>query len=249
MKPATFVFSGMNNVSDPADIDCRNPKSSQYGQCVDLVNVDCDNDGGIARRKGLITGLVQHPVTEIMGSRNYWAVGNTVYCSKALSDDEDQRFSTVISLDDMITMIRRVDGGLFVGSTKELHFLAGTDPQAGDGFSDVWTLPYGVIMGTGMHVRGELVPQSQFAGNCCIFASHRGVIVGGPGGQIHNLSQNKVSYEYGLSGKAMIREENGLVHYLFTTSATNPAYNRLDPIVLTLHGISQESLSLYENHI
>lgn len=225
-KPVRFLFNGMNNVSDPGDIDCLNPKSSQYGQCVDLVNVDCDNDGGIARRAGLVSGLVQQPVTESMGSRNYWALGNTVYCSKALAEDEDRRYSTVISCDDMITMIRRVDGGLYVGTTAELHYLHGTDPQAG-GFDDNWTLPYGVILGTGLHVKGELLPPAlQMAGNCCIFATQRGVMVGAPGGRTVNLSQDTVSYEYGLTGKAMLRESGGLVHYLFTTSATNPAYNK-----------------------
>lgn len=230
-----FKFYTMNNVADPADIDCLNPKSSQYGHCVDLVNVDIDNDGGISRRDGLVT-LVQQPVTESMGSRNYWAVGNTVYCSRALDDTEDERYSTVISLDDMITMIRRVDGGLYVGSTKELHYLHGTDPQEG-GFTDVWSLPYGVILGTGCHVKGELVPIAQMQGNCCIFASQRGVIVGGPGGAIVNLSQGKVSYPYGLTGKAIVREVNGVAHYLFTTSPTNPAYNVLPPLGLTLTSV------------
>jgi hypothetical protein len=220
-KPAVFTFVTMNNVDDPADLN------RAKGECVALVNVDPDNDGGIAVRPGLVTGLIQQPVTESMGSRNYWAVGNKVYCSKALSDDEDQRFSTVITLDDMITMIRRVDGGLYVGSTTELHYLHGTDPQV-EGFSDQWTESYGVILGTGCHVRGGLLPPGLgMSGNCCIFATHRGVMIGAPGGVVINLSQGKVSYDYGLTGKACIRETNGLVHYLFTTSATNPAYNRL----------------------
>lgn len=226
MKPIKFLFNGMNNVSDPADIDCFNPKSAQYGQCVSLVNWDCDNDGGIAVRPALVAGLVQQPVTEIVGGRDYWAVGNTVYCSMALEEREDTRYSTVISCDDLITMIRRVDGGLYVGTAGELHYLHGTDPVEG-GHDDNWKLPYGVILGTGMHVKGELLPPGlQFGDvNCCIFASHRGVTVGGPAGRIVNLSQNKVQYAYGLTGKAMIRESGGLAHYLFSTSATHPAYN------------------------
>ena len=171
MPSTTFPFLTMNNVIDPAELD------PAKGECADLVNVDVDDRGGVTVRDSLIAGLVAQPVTEIMGSRNYWAVGNTVYCSRAMEDDEDQRFSIVISLDDMITMIRRVDGGMFIGSTTELHYLSGTDPQA-EGFSDRWTLPYGVILGTGCHVRGELVPAASMTGNCCIFASHRGVNVG-----------------------------------------------------------------------
>ena len=230
----TFRFHGMNNVDDPADVGQRFDalQKKTYSECVDLVNVDVDTDGNIVRRAPLITGLIQQPVSDSMGSRNYWAVGNTVYCSKALSDDEDKRFSIVISLDSMITMILRVDGGLYVGSTTELHYLDGTDPQEG-GFQDVWALPYGVILGTGIRVKGEIAPVAGMQGNCCIFASQRGIIIAGPGGNIFNLSQGKVSYEYGLTGKAMVREKNGLVHYLFTTSKTNPAYNKLPIAVYT----------------
>jgi hypothetical protein len=220
---ATFKFVTMNNAKDPADLD------PAKGECVMLMNVDPDNDGGVARRKATIDGLTFQPVTEFMGSRQYWAVRNIVYCSKALDDTTDERFNLVIALDDPITMIRKVDGGLFIGSTKELHYLNGTDIQSG-GFDDVWSLPYGVVMGTGCHIKGELMPKLKMSGNCCIFASHRGVIVGGPGGGIVNLSQDKISYEYGYYGRAIVREENGLVHYVFDPDSGTPAYNLLNPL-------------------
>lgn len=222
-----FKFVTMNNVADPADLDV------EKGECVLLANVDPDNDGGVSRADRTLAGLVFQPVTETMGSRNYWAVGNTVLCDKALSDDVDARFSTVITLDDPITMIRRVDGGLYIGSTGELHYLSGTDIQAG-GFDDVWSLPYGVIMGTGCHIKGELVPAAGVAGNCCIFASHRGVIVGAPGGKIVNLSQDKISYSYGRIGRAMVRETKGLAHYIFDPGTGTPAYNALPDLGLPI---------------
>ena len=84
MPSTTFPFLTMNNVIDPAELD------PAEGECADLVNVDVDDRGGVTVRDSLIAGLVAQPVTEIMGSRNYWAVGNTVYCSRAMEDDEDQ---------------------------------------------------------------------------------------------------------------------------------------------------------------
>lgn len=74
MPAASFPFLTMNNVADPADLD------PAKGECVDLINVDVDSRGGVTVRDSLIAGLLAQPVTEIMGSRNYWAVGNTVYC-------------------------------------------------------------------------------------------------------------------------------------------------------------------------
>jgi hypothetical protein len=229
-----FKFFSMNNVIDPADL--------KAGECVDICNWDCDNDGGISTRSPFITGLVQQPVQDNyrLGGRSYFAVGNTVLCTVALSASVDERFATVISLDDMITMIVRVDEGLFVGSTKELHFLSGTDPQQG-GFHDVWALPWGVITGTGLPIKGEKVPIAEMSGNCAIFATTQGVVVGGPGGRIKNLSENRVSYPYGITGKAMIREQGGLVHYLFTTALSQSAFNPFEPLIL---GEASESISI-----
>lgn len=220
-----FKFFSMNNVLDPTDL--------KPGESVDICNFDPDNDGGIATRPALVAGLVQQPVNDMyrLGGRSYFAVGNTVYCTVALSAEVDERFSTVISLDDMVTMILRVDGGLYVGSTQQLHFLSGTDPQSG-GFQDVWSLPWGVIMGTGLPIKGEKVPAAGMSGNCAIFATTQGVVVGGPGGQIKNLSENRVSYPYGITGKATIREQGGLIHYLFTTALSNPAFNPFQPLLL-----------------
>ncbi len=237
-KPSlTFKFLTMNNVKDPSDLS--------EGECVDIVNFDVDNDGGIATRPAYIQPLVQQPVSDInnLGGRSYFAVANTVRSSRALADDEDSRFSLVISLDDMVTMIKRVDGGLYVGSTKQLHFLSGTDAQVG-GFQDVWALPWGVILGTGMNIKGEKVPVAELSGNCCIFASTQGVIVGGPRGEIRNLSQNKVSYPFGTVGKAAIVENKGIIQYLFTTSSENSAYNPYEPAFLS--GLATESLQIKE---
>ena len=220
-----FKFFTMNNVLDPTDL--------KPGECVDICNWDCDNDGGISTRPPLVTGLVQQPVQDNyrLGGRAYFAVNNTVFCTVALSTDVDNRFATVISLDDLITLVIRVDEGLYVGSTKELHFLSGTDPQHG-GYRDVWALPWGVIMGTGLPIKGEKVPVAGMSGNCAIFATTQGVVVGGPGGSIKNLSENRVSYPYGITGKAMIREQGGRIHYLFTTDPNQPAFNPFEPLLL-----------------
>jgi hypothetical protein len=206
------------------------------GECVDLVNVDPDNDGNIARRPATVSELAFQPITESMFGRDYWAVGNKVYCSKALDDASDERYSLVIALDDAITMIRRTDAGLWIGSMAEIHFLAGKDPQDG-GFEDIHVAPYGVIMGTGCTVKGELCPVAQMGGTCAIFASHRGVCIGDSTGRMVNLSQNKVSYDYGNYGSAAVREKNGLVHYLFQTSDLLPAYNQLPALNLELDSI------------
>ena len=42
----------MNTLADPANIDCLNPKSEQYGQCVDIVNCDLSEEHVATTREG-----------------------------------------------------------------------------------------------------------------------------------------------------------------------------------------------------
>ena len=45
-------FAGMNTLSDPASIDALNPKSKQYGQCIDICNCDLDDENNAISRDG-----------------------------------------------------------------------------------------------------------------------------------------------------------------------------------------------------
>ena len=52
MADVAFKFAGMNNIADPTSIDALNPKSAQYGQCVDICNCDIDNAHNAISREG-----------------------------------------------------------------------------------------------------------------------------------------------------------------------------------------------------
>lgn len=70
MAPVIFKFAGMNTLADPASIDTLNPKSAQYGQCVDLVNLDLDDEHNATTRDGCtlaFTGAVTSCWTSAAG--------------------------------------------------------------------------------------------------------------------------------------------------------------------------------------
>lgn len=123
-----------------------------------------------------------------------------------------------------VTMVGAVDDGIYIGTASEVIFLQGDAPTE-SGFSIRQVLPYGVIKGTRVRSNGNKVLAGQIQGTVIIFASHKGVCVGGNGGNLVNLSWNKVSYDYGTTGRAFIREENGLIHYIFQPNTGLTAKN------------------------
>lgn len=49
-----LLTAGMNTVADPASINNLNPKSAQYGQCVDICDCDLDDEHNPSRRDGFL---------------------------------------------------------------------------------------------------------------------------------------------------------------------------------------------------
>lgn len=126
-------------------------------------------------------------------------------------------------------MVCRVEskdgGGLFVSAGDETFWLAGRDAVLEGGFAAQESVaPYAAIPGTARAIKGELL-KGNLSGNACIWASTRGVCVGAAGGVFLNVSEKKVSYPDGQVGTAVVREENGLVHYVFVLQGAGTAYN------------------------
>ena len=69
----SFRFAGMNTLTLPTAIDVFNGKSKEYGQCVDIVNCDVDDEDNATRREGS-TLIVPSVAT------SGWGNGDKGYC-------------------------------------------------------------------------------------------------------------------------------------------------------------------------
>jgi hypothetical protein len=126
----------------------------------------------------------------------------------------------------MIRIESRDGGGLFVGTDRESFWLDIDDPVADGGIkSQKSVAPYGMIPGTILPVKAELLGIQGLMGNACLFATPRGICAGGNGGFFSNLTEKKISYQPGERGCAVLREVAGLVHYLLVMQGTGDAYN------------------------
>lgn len=120
------------------------------------------------------------------------------------------------------TLLSAVDDGIWFSHGNATAFLAGGD------LVDLeyrHAAHYGAIRGTAVKMNAELIGIDGFSGNVVVWASDRGICVGGNGGQFANISQGKVSYPPGKTGAGMLREYNGIVQYIASMRDTGTAYN------------------------
>lgn len=176
-------------------------------------------------------------LVEFYNGRLYVFRNGTLYCSDDMDnpggvEQMDTRRNVVVEeLGAYGTMLKAVDDGIWLGTEKEAGFLKGSDPFVGDGFSFEQITPYGVAFGSAVSFKGELAGLS---GNAVIWTSERGFCIGGNGGAFKNLSQDKVSPEFG-DGAGMVREQDGLVHYICSMTQKQTAYNRFSDLNLTIN--------------
>ncbi|CAB4174781.1 hypothetical protein UFOVP1138_37 [uncultured Caudovirales phage] len=243
-------FNGTNLSSSMAIVAAKLPMS--FCQVGDIVVFSNGVDFGVIEN-----GVVQIPFAptaqfkermqpgqflEFYNGRLYSFYNETLYCSDSLDsgggvEQMDSRQNIVGVFDTRGTMLKAVDDGLWVGTETETAFLYGNDAiSAGGnsyttetGFKFMPIAPYGVCFGSAVQIKGELL---SVKGKIVLWASKRGICVGGDGGEFVNKSQGIISYDYG-DAAAMVREQNGLVHYVCSMNTTETAYNQFEGTGIT----------------
>ena len=167
---------------------------------------------------------------EFYNGRLYAALGRVLYASDSLDtaggvEQMDERRNVVAVFASDIVMVKRATGGLFVSDGTETFFFAGEDPFIGEGFAQRSVFPYPAIAGTVQAIAPSLLGSADIQGEACMWASERGVCLGLPGGSVANISSGTFANPIGRSGTAIVRENNGQVHFLCVVRDQRPAYN------------------------
>jgi hypothetical protein len=150
---------------------------------------------------------------EFYNGRLYFARGTSLYCTDTFDVEHvDVRFSRVATFQHTITMCKRVEDGLWIGTEKYIYFLAGDDIREG-GFTQTIVAKAGVVYGTACKTNAEYVPEAQNINNVVIFLSTGGICSGGNGGKYVNHSFNEMSFDVGASGTATIHNIMGMSLY------------------------------------
>jgi hypothetical protein len=112
-----------------------------------------------------------------------------------------------------ITMVQAVEDGVWISDSKTAYFLAGHDPnqwllQPKSGFP---AYPNPAVRGTAVGAQGSIIGERQFQGRVAIWTGPKGICVGASGGQFANLTERKLVYPPGLSGAAIVVNDNKYV--------------------------------------
>lgn len=162
---------------------------------------------------------------EFYNGRVYIGSGNIVYCTDPFNLEQmDERTCVVMETASKITMVRRTDDGLFIGTEKEIFFLKGTDQQE-SGFEQISVAAYGCIYGTDCFINGEYLKDGSIAGTAVVFSSSRGICIGSNGGAFRNVSQTYYTPNFGSEGTAIVRFKDSQIHYLANTNVGSEAFN------------------------
>lgn len=165
---------------------------------------------------------------------NYQGRACALICSDPLMvpghiESMDTRNNIVATFDGEGTMLARIEAesgsGLFVGTTLETFWLSMQDAVAYEGVSAYASVaPYGVVPGTVQPIKAERTALKSTS-NLQMWSSTRGVCVGGTGGMFINMTQDTVSYPPGQVGTAIVREQDGEVHYICSMKQPGTTYN------------------------
>lgn len=151
---------------------------------------------------------------EFYNGRLYFSRSNTLYYTDNFDVEHmDARFNKVATLPHTITMCKRVEDGLWVGTEKFVYFFSGDDPREG-GFRQHIVAKSGVVYGTACKTNATYLPEAQTTNNVVVFLTSQGICSGGNGGKFTNHSFNTVSIDAGLTGSATIRTEHGISQYI-----------------------------------
>lgn len=152
------------------------------------------------------------PAGEVLAyhkGRLYSAVGNIVFYSLPYNLGLYRPAQDFIPLDADVTMLAAVEGGLYIGTAKAIHFMASSTPEQA-------TFPR--VAGYGA-VRGTLatIPDSTDV----MFFTDQGPVRAGSGGELRALQEREIAFPQAGSGAAFVRESNGLTQ--FVAALANPA--------------------------
>lgn len=152
-------------------------------------------------------------------TRLYFGDGQTIWYSDALGLGRINKRLNNIPLSDEITMLEAIDDGIWVSTGDKygrIFFLSGNTVEQ---FTEIHSADYGVIQGSAVKIRDaqSIFHDIGITGTAIIFATKRGICVGGNGGRFINLTYTKYKLTDNRFGAGLLRIIDNKAHYIATT--------------------------------
>lgn len=116
-----------------------------------------------------------------------------------------------------VTLLAAVDDGLYVGTSTEIMFFAGTDPKKATPLRTV--IQAGAVARTQVMTTADKLGTDGGTGQAVLFESTIGKLAGYSGGRIRALTDQSLSYAVGATGASFLREINGMTQHISSLPA------------------------------
>lgn len=136
--------------------------------------------------------------------------GSHLYYTKAFNYELVDYRSGVVTFNDPVRIVAPVNGGVYVSTTKETYFLAGTTPET---WVKSTVAAYGGVLGTRAEAVGGLVGKG-VGGRTQVWMSDYGVVVGADNGSFVNLTLDRYIPVSAQSGTSFVRVVDGSYYFI-----------------------------------
>lgn len=149
---------------------------------------------------------------EAYNGRIYLAQGPTLWATELYLYHLVDNTRNFVQFEGDITLVQAVDDGMYVGTTKGLSFLKGTLSQ---GLQRKILSDTPVIPGSGVLVPADRVhPQARQGpvpkSLAAVFLTSEGWCAGFDGGEVYNLTRDRMVFPVAQSAAALYREQDGM---------------------------------------
>ena len=146
---------------------------------------------------------------EYFSGRMWISQGRVVWYSTAFDLSTFDLASNPIEFEDPVIMVRATVDGLYISTEKSTFFISGTDPNA---MSEIMVADYPAREWSDIKFVGRISPMRgggasiDISGGhlCAAWIASTGICAGGPDGQFHNLTEEKIDLPASLSGSGLI---------------------------------------------
>ena len=128
---------------------------------------------------------------EVYNGFMFIAQANVLWYSMPFSYHSYSLKSDYIPFDSKVRMVKAVKDGLYVSTGKDVYYLNGSNPKE---FFQEKVCNYPAIEGTGILIDGRKIGNGDIKEKVVIWASKKGICIGGPNGLFANLTERKLVY-------------------------------------------------------
>lgn len=153
---------------------------------------------------------------EVYKGRIYGAAGKTLWATELYQYDYVDRTRNFLQFEDDITAIGATTDGLYVGTVSSLLFLQGT---LSEGFKITEIASTPILRGSMVTIPNSKVHplatnQAVPDGDALLIMTAVGICTATPGGNIYNLTQDRMVFPAATSAATMWREDQGINSYV-----------------------------------